>query len=281
VKNVFYILLSELVVVPLLVMAQESPHHSEAPRDQPDDLDVFSRMSAVEVAHKYFEIAPYHLFAIRRLIELGDAVVVPVLRRAFRDETEVTRRRFLAAALVSLGDPDPDYFKYVANAARQAIKSDLPFPVSMSDTGDSKSNPRYRPKFLELVQERGLEFGLALQQSAFELPAAVEALGEAGDPRSFSLFVEVLHSPNVMIVRAAAFGLARLHDNSGIQPIAAACSLLPLEDRRMIAKSLLYFDSHMAQKRARTMIADRRLFERWQAEVRRRDWKRAMQDTGH
>jgi HEAT repeat protein len=280
VKNLFYIPLSELVVLPLLVIAQEPSRQTENPSDRRDE-EAFLHMSAVDVSRKYFESPPYRLFAIRRLIELGDPVVVPVLHRAFADETEVTRRQFIAAALVSLGDPDPDYFKYVADEARRAIKSDLPFPVPLSGTSDSKSRPLYRPEFLKLVQERGLEFRTALQKCTFQLPGAVEALGDAGDPRSFSILVQGLHSPNIMIVRAAAFGLARSHDNSGMQPVIEACLPLPLEERRMIAKSLLYFDNHAAQERARMMIADPTLFERWQAEVRQRGWKRAMGDPGH
>src|SRR5262245_49140689 len=109
-KKVFYILLTDLVVVPFLA-SQELPHPAEAPRDQPGDLQAFSHMSAVEIAHRYFERPPYRLFAVRRLIELGDPVVVPVLHRAFADESEVIRRRFIAAALVSLGDPN--YFDYL------------------------------------------------------------------------------------------------------------------------------------------------------------------------
>src|SRR5215831_17937673 len=151
-KNVFYILLSELVLVPFLVTSQELPRPAESARDQPGDLQAFSHMSAVAIGDRYFERPPYRLFAIRRLIELGDPVVVPVLQRAFADETEVTRRRFIAATLVSLGDLN--YFDYLADAAREAIKSDLPFPFPLSGRGESKSNPPFRPHFLQLVQDR-------------------------------------------------------------------------------------------------------------------------------
>ena len=265
-------------MVHLAVFAQQCP--GQEPSDSRRELEAFSKMSAVELTQKYFDHPPYRLFAIRRLIELGDPAVVPVLQRAFGEETEVTRRRFIAAALVSLSDPDGNYYAYVTDGAREAIKSELPFPVPLSESVDSKSRPHYRRDFLEAVQTRGLDFDGAVQASTFELPGAVEALGETGDPRSFSLLLDGLHSPNIMIVRAAAFGLARLQNNSAIQPIVAICSHLPLEERRMIAKSLLYFDSQVARERARTMIADAKLFERWQTEVTRRGWKRAMEDSG-
>src|SRR5215468_7619365 len=102
--SVLYVLLSELIVLPLLIGAQEHPLNVEASRDQQDELEAFLHMSALEVGHRYFERPPYRLFAIRRLIELDDSAAVPVLQRAFADETEVRRRRFIAAALVSLGD---------------------------------------------------------------------------------------------------------------------------------------------------------------------------------
>jgi HEAT repeat protein len=262
------------------VIAQERPHDPEVPREQISDLDAFMRLSATEVAQKYFDRQPYRLFAIRRLIELGDPAVVGVLERAFTAETEVIRRCFIAAALVTLRDPNPDYFKYVVDVAYTAIKSDLPFPVFLSSKRSTQSSPAFRPEFLDLVRERGLEFSQATQKSTFELPGAVEALGEAGDPRSLPTLLEALHSPNIMIIRAAAFGLARLHDNSTIQSIVEVCSRLPLDDeRRMIAKSLLYFDSATAQEKAMALIDDSRLFQRWQAEVKRRGWKRAMQDS--
>jgi HEAT repeat protein len=264
-----------------MAIAQEhSANAADDPTDQQGDLAAFLKMPANEVVRTYFKHPPYRLFAIRRLIELGDPVVSPALHRAFAEETEVTRRRFIAAALVSLRDADSQYFDYVAQAAREAIDSDLPFPVWLSDSLGSGSRPLYRPEFMQLVREDGLELNDALRRSTLELPGAVEALGEAADGRSFPILVRGLDSPNVMIVRAAAFGLARLHDNSGIQPISAACMNFPIKERRMIAKALLYFDSTSAQRTAEAIISDVRLFQHWQAEVKRRGWKRAMRDNG-
>lgn len=275
-----YVILTGLVALPLVATAQaQSRDTAEAVTDR-KDLVAFLQEPAGEIARKYFEHRPYPLFAIRRLIELGDPAVIPVLHQAFAAETGVTRRQFIAAAVVSLGDPDPQYFEYVAQAAREAIGNDLPFPVLLNGSNGSRLKTAYRPEFVRLVQEHGLDLTVALREAALELPSSVEALGEAADPRSFSILLHGLDSPNIMIVRAAAFGLARLHDNSGIQPIIAACTRLPLEERRMVAKALLYFDSS-AQRAAETIIADRRLFERWQAEVKRRGWKGAMRDNGH
>jgi hypothetical protein len=69
-------------------------------------------------------------------------------------------------------------------------------------------------------------------------------------------------SPNIAIVRAAAFGLARSHDNAGIAPIIASCARVAPEERPVVAKSLLYFDSPEALRAAESTIGDSALLER-------------------
>jgi hypothetical protein len=120
---------------------------------------------------------------------------------------------------------------------------------------------------------------LALQQAAIELPGAVEALAEAADMRAFPTLVQGLGSPNIAIVRAATFGLARLHDNAGIAPIISACARLAREERPLVGKSLLYFDSSAVRRAAESIIGDRALLERWPEEATQRGWKRAMRDN--
>jgi HEAT repeat protein len=272
VTKVVYIILAEVAALPLLITAQ---------RTDQQELEQFLRKPAGEVAREYFEHPPYQLFVIRRLIELGDPVVIPVLHRAFADETAITKRQFIAAALVSLGDLDPQYFEYIEQAARVAIGSELPFPVLLKrGNGSTTAKLIYRPEFVRYIQEHGLDLTVALREATSELPGSVEALGEAADPRSSSILLHGLDSPNAMIVRAAAFGLARLHENSGIQPIIAACLRFPREERRIIAKALLYFESTSAERAAKKIIADQQLIQRWQVEAKRRGWKGAMRDSG-
>ncbi len=85
------------------------------------ELAAFQRKSARELLQQHFHGPPFPLFVIRRLIELGDPLVIPTLEGAFAQETSEITRQFLAAALVSLGDPDPQYYNYVANAAATAV----------------------------------------------------------------------------------------------------------------------------------------------------------------
>ena len=47
--------------------------------------------------------------------------MIPALRDSFTSETEALTRQLLAAALVRLGDTDPEYFGHVAAAAMKAV----------------------------------------------------------------------------------------------------------------------------------------------------------------
>ena len=121
-----------------------------------------------------------------------------------------------------------------------------------------------------------------MQQSVFDFPAAVEALGEAADVRSRPLFLRALNSPNVLVVFEAALGLARLHEESAsVAIIAAAGRTWSSTERQVIAKSLLYFANSKAQVEAERLVNDPSLLHRWRKEVNERGWRRAIDDRGY
>jgi HEAT repeat protein len=212
----------------------------------------------------YFQRPPYPLFAIRRLIELADPAVIPAMRDAFDRETGTLARQLIAATLVRLGETDFRYFDYLARAALVAVNSDLPYrDDSTTDTG-----PRH-DEIRAWAQARGLSPMQAIRKSTIELPAAVEALGEAADQRSLPILLRGLESPNVLVVREAAFGLARLQDATTVEPIITACRRLDPAERPWVAKSLLYFRSRKAQRAAVAMIADPERLRRWRTDVNR------------
>jgi HEAT repeat protein len=278
-RRVIFIVLAGIIAFPVFAISQVLPTGADEAAGDQTNLETFQRMTASELARKYLVQPPYSLLAIRRLIELGDPLVVSDLRRAFADERDPARRQFIAAALVSLNDPDAHYFTYIRDAARLAIHSVLPFPVLLNQAKKSGNEPEYRAEFFRAVKKQQLEFNVALHQAAIELPGTVEALAEAADMRAFPTLVQGLRSPNIAIVRAAAFGLARLHDNTGIAPIISACARLPRQERPLVGKSLLYFDSSVAQRRAESIIEDHALLERWRDEANQRGWKRVMRDN--
>lgn len=243
----------------------------------------FVKKSARELLNQYFQGPPYPLFVIRRLIDLADPSVIPDLERAFAQETRNPNRQFLAAALVNLGDRRPEYFDYVASRASRAAESDLPLPVRLEDLPLSRAGmPPLTNAFKSWVRRHGITLDSAMQQSVFDMPASVEALGEAADPRSQPILLRALNAPNVLVVFAGSLGLARLQVDQSITAIAAAARHTSApKERRMIAKSLLYFANSEAQQAAERLIKDPDLIKRWREEVSRRSWTKAMRDLGY
>ncbi|HZC22148.1 MAG TPA: hypothetical protein VE866_02330, partial [Candidatus Binatia bacterium] len=172
---------------------------------------------------------------------LDDPVAVPTLRAALAREHEAPKRQFLAAALVRLGDSDPQYFAYVAEAALNAATSDLPFRdrASLDTTSDQVLEQHDEIFAWAQAQAHDVPVLEAFHKATIDLPAAVEALGETADHRSFPILLRGLASPNFFVVRDAAFGMARLHDSRAVGPIVAACSQLPRGQCSLVAKSLL------------------------------------------
>lgn len=282
IARVHYLKLARAGAVAIAVSASGVAQQASAPQphDKTDQqlLVEFSQKSPSELLSKYFERPPYPLFVIRRLIDLGDPVVLPNLRLAFEQESSILTRQFLAAALVCLGDTDARYFQYVARAGLDAATSDLPY----------RDRPAADPTQSDVLQRHDeiLAWALAHHQSALdtirratiEFPAAVEALGETADHRSLTILLRGLNSPNFLVIRAAAFGLARLHDAVAVQPIITACRTLTPKERPLVAKSLLYFDGRPAQKAAESMIGDPERLHRWRGDVNRNGWRAAMRD---
>ena len=273
---VFFI--AVLWIAPVAMKAQSSA----APKGLADQdlLAAFQEKSAGELLEEYFQAPPYPLFAIRRLIALGDTTAIPSLERAFELEGRQPAREFLAAALVNLGDANPKYFEHVFSRAATAVASDLPFPVRRGARPQPGARLPLKRSFLSWVRKHGGDLDSAMWQATFDLPAAVEALGEAADARSRLVFLQGLHSPNILIVFAAALGLARLQDDKAVPAIIAAAKREQDEERSMISKALLYFANSEAQRAAERLIGDPVRIQRWRADVERRGWKAAMRDRG-
>lgn len=207
----------------------------------------------VELLSQYFQDPPYPLFAIRRIIELGDPVVILQLERAFAREDRELTRQFLAAALVSLGDSHPEYFN--SSRAAIAVASDLPFPIELGNrTRPDVGVGVYKGEFLSWIRRHGNKLEPALWQAAFDLLGAVEALGEAADRRSRPILLRGLKSPNVLVVFEAALGLARLQETGCVPSIISAAKRMSGEERKLIAKTLLYFADPAAQRGAERLI---------------------------
>lgn len=262
------------------------PHaQSQETAKEPSDqqlTDTFTNKLPAEILKDYFSEPPYPIFAIRRLIDLGDPLVIPRLEQAFEKERRDPGREFLAAALVELGDSKATYYAYVSTRARCAVASTLPFPVRLgARMPPGAAFPPVTRAFRVWVRQHNAELDDALWRAAFEAPGSVEALGEAADKRSQPLFLNGLKSQNILVAFAAALGLARMQDARSVKSIIAAAKRRRTpEERRMLAKALLYFSDPRAQQAAEHLIDDPALTRRWRQEVGRRGWRRAMRDTG-
>lgn len=254
----------------LLLCAAANAQEEKSSRTARGDealLAEFSRKSASDLVAEYLETPPYPLFVIRRLIDLGDAAVLPTLRAAFERETGTITRQFLAATLVKLGDRDERYFKYVAEAAATAVSSDLPYSVSAA-ASSVPENAGIPAAVVFWARTHRIHPQRAVWLATIELPAAVEALGETADRRSVPILLRGLRSPNYFIVNEAAFGLARSGDPKAIKAIIRACERLGPDERWFTARALLYFDGREARRAAEQMIANPELLERWREESR-------------
>ena len=264
---------------PAFAFAQR--HHAAEQSADQQLLHAFMSKSPNEILHDYFHNPPYPIFAIRRLIDIGDPTVIPCLEQAFARQSQEPAKEFLAAALVDLGDRKPEYFDYVADRAKIAVTSDLPFPVRLdAPIRRGATLPPLKPAFTHWVREHGTNPDSALWQAAFDMPADVEALGEADDRESRPILLQGLKSPNILVVFAASLGLARLQDSSSVPAIIVAARREPRMERRMIAKALLYFPTTEAQRAAERLTGDPVLIRRWRAEVKKRGFKMAMRDRG-
>jgi hypothetical protein len=97
-----------LFATPNSVVAEQQ-NAAGQPTD-PQLLHDFMTQTAGELIEHYFRTPPYPIFAIRRLMEIGNPVVIPDLEQAFTREHREPAREFLAASLVDLGDSKPEYF---------------------------------------------------------------------------------------------------------------------------------------------------------------------------
>lgn len=191
-------------------LAQQQPDARPARLNDQQLVADFERQSAGELVARYFQQPLYPLFVIRRLIDLGDASVAPAVRDAFARTTDSIAREFLAATLVRFQDADPRYWAYLEREANRAAASDVPFPIDSFDRASPPTVPGNT--LISWAQSNDVEITAAVRLAAIEAPAAVQALGEAGDPRALPILLRSLRSPDCYVVSEAAFGVARLHD---------------------------------------------------------------------
>ena len=213
------------------------------PPNAADQYAIFRRYSAQQIVEKFFREPPYDLTAIHRLVELEDPSAIPALKTAFDQDHRDVTRLYLAAALVSLREPDPRFFAYLLEVATEAVNNDMPFPMP-----GSKEDAVFREHFEKWKRSKSPEqLKAAMSKRLSSDMGAVLALAEANDVRSKPILYKGLLSPNFLVVQRSALGLARLQDENSIRLIIAACERLSPEAASLVAKAFAYFRSAEAQ----------------------------------
>lgn len=244
-----------------------SQQHNAQDAEEREALLAFSRQSGPELVRHNFDLPSIPIFVIRRLIYLDDRRVTPALREAFDRQRQPITREFIAAALVRLGDTDPRFFDYVAGAALEAERSEIPYPTSFITKVGDHSNPEEQEEIRVWAQAHNVPVLGVIRRAMFDVPGAVEALALTKDKRAVPILLQALQSSNLLVVREGALGLARMHETPAIPRIITACQGLGPEDKPWLARSLLYFHSKSAQETAGSMIGDLARLELWNAEV--------------
>lgn len=209
----------------------------------------------VEELIKDLERDPGSLTVVQRLRTLNDPVAIAPLKKAFDKVEARFEKLVIASTLLSLGERDGPYFDFLAQAARDAIRSDSPFPLDLDDS-DRGVSGQFAPDFLAWCRDRGLDPGQTAHRVLYEEPLSVQVLALALDPRAEAIFLEALQSPNLLIASHGITGLALLGKKAAIEPIERAVRRFSPGMRPRQAAALLLFDDPKAQELARHWIPD-------------------------
>ena len=142
------------------------------------------------------------------------------------------------AALVRMHDDKPQYWQAVLAAATEAAGSDMPFPY----TDSNQLDPYFKSK-----PWQGAAMQAQIERAMVLYPKAVMHLGETADPRGDTVLRLATKSPNILVVMAAAGGLAELKDEAAVPLILKVDSRLSPPMKGLLAHTMVYFNSPKAK----------------------------------
>lgn len=191
----------------------------------------------------------------------ADPGAVANARNVFALSNDPELKQRIASILLSIGAKDRVvYHDYLEHAAREALADETPWPTQYDEQGEPKD---WNPVFLEWCQKHDLMPWATLKRVQYKVPIPWYYLASSGDPSFYDLFIEGLHSHNLMIVAMAARGLAKLQVPRAIEPLISAGRHTPGEGLAGIRESLLYFSDPKAQAAAEELYnpKEKRLLE--------------------
>ena len=186
----------------------------------------------------------------RELLARRDPEALAELERRFAASGDEVERQQIASVLVRRLERDEPYFDYLADKARRAVASTMPFPFAVDVQGKAVRG-QYSAEFLRWAAAQRIPPDTAAAYGVDEGPLAVLALALTGDPRSADLLLEAVASPNYMVAYQGAVGLARLR--------AEAAEAAPAELGGLLARALILFDAPEAQAAAARLLGDPKL----------------------
>jgi hypothetical protein len=241
-----------------------------APRP-PASIEELRKLDGKQLAAIYLVNPPYNPTVIHQLIYLHDPSTLVPLKRAFQRDPSSPESKFLAAAIISLGDSDITAYTYLSKLGREVVESGLPFFARISDDGTITADP----EFNEWVVSHQVDAGKAHNLARYEHFATMMAIAEAGDKRFESILLQGLGSHNYMVVLNSALGLARLHDDAYVIPIVKACSGVTAPVAEIIAQSLFYFNTAAAKEAIAKFVRTKEMREAFNETAIARTWQHA------
>lgn len=201
---------------------------------------------------------------IHRLRTLGDKKAIPALKEAFEAAKVETARKAAAAALVSLGAKEGQYWEFLAKPASEAVESDMPMPIFLDSDGKPVKG-KMSPEFLEWAKAHNQDPRVLAGKALYGFPSDILFLGLANDKRAVPIFRKGLDSPNYMVASRSAQGLAGLGEAGAVEAILGACNSHPKAAAGIIAESLAFFEDKPAHQAAKKYVSK----EKW-------DWLRGV-----
>lgn len=208
----------------------------------------------------------------------GGPEAVAAMKRIFELTTDSNLKQRAASLLVFLKVKEPVYFDYLTQQATQALDNDMPWPTLYDKDGEkiTKHVRDMNPSFLKWCDAHHLDPSDQFYNAYYRIPLPWYHLAATGDPRAYPLFIQGLHSPNPMIVTAAAYGLARLHDSRAVGELIETARRSPSETRYNLIEVLLTFSDEKAQATAEELASNKKLLAELRAMVKKPDYKLAF-----
>lgn len=203
----------------------------------------------------------------RDLLARRDPEALAELERRFAASGDEVERQQIASVLVRRLERDEPYFDYLADKARRAVESTMPFPFAVDVHGKAVRG-QYSAEFLRWAAEQRTPPDTAAAYGVDEGPLAVLALALTDDPRAADLLLEAVASPNYMVAYQGAVGLARLRAEAAVPRIVEAAEAAPAELGGLLARALILFDAPEAQAAAARLLGDPKLVAALRANAR-------------